>query len=234
MATHHPVDRFLYPGLVFAVIFLLNAIVWAEGTTSAIPFPSLLAVLALWFGVSVPLTFLGAYFGFRRDVDKLPVKTSEIPRQIPAAPWYMSPIVTVLVGGVLPFGAVFVELFFILTTLWLDAFYYVYGFLVLVTLILLVTCAEISVVLTYFQLCGEDHRWMWRSFLTSGSSALYVFLYSMHWYTLKLHSTRFVTHFLFFGYMFVLSLIFFLSTGVVGYTASHWFVVRIFSSIKVD
>jgi transmembrane 9 superfamily protein 2/4 len=223
-----------YPGIIFTILFILNLIVWAEGTTSAVPFGSLLAVLALWFLVSVPLTFLGAFFGFRRDVDKFPVQTQDIPRQIPAQPWYMSGIVTVLVGGILPFGAVFVELFFILTTLWLDSFYYVYGFLVLVFLILVITCAEISVVLCYFQLCGEDYRWWWRSMFTSGSSALYVFLYSLHWYSLKLHATRFVTHVLFFGYMSTLSLLFFLGTAVVGYFASFWFVWKIFASVKVD
>jgi len=225
---------FFIPSFVFAILFLLNLVVWAEGSTTAVPFGSMVAVLALWFGVSVPLTFLGAYFGFRRDVDKLPVQTLDIPRQIPAQPWYMSSIVTVLVGGILPFGAVFVELFFILTTLWLDSFYYVYGFLVLVFIILVITCAEIAVVLTYFQLCGEDYRWWWRSMFTSGSSALYVLLYSLHWYTLKLHATRFVTHVLFFGYMTVLSLFFFLATAVIGYYASLWFVIKIFSSIKVD
>jgi len=223
-----------YPGIVFSVLFLLNLIVWAEGTTNAIPFGSLLAVLALWFLVSVPLTFFGAFFGFRRDVDKFPVQTQDIPRQMPAQPWYMSSVVTVLVGGILPFGAVFVELFFILTTLWLDSFYYVYGFLVLVFLILVITCAEISVVLCYFQLCGEDYHWWWRSMFTSGSSALYVFLYSLHWYSLKLHATRFVTHVLFFGYMSTLSLLFFLGTAVVGYFASFWFVWKIFASVKVD
>jgi len=223
-----------YPSIVFTIIFILNLIVWAEGTTNAIPFGSLVAVLALWFLVSVPLTFLGAFFGFRRDVEKFPVKIQEIPRQIPAQPWYMSSVVTVLVGGILPFGAVFVELFFILTTLWLDAFYYVYGFLVLVFIILVITCAEISVVLCYFQLCGEDYRWWWRSMFTSGSSALYVFLYSLHWYTLKLHATRVVTHVLFFGYMSTISLLFFLGTAIVGYSASFWFVWKIFSSVKVD
>lgn len=225
---------FLMPGTVFLILFILNLVVWAEGSTTAIPFPSMLAVLALWFGVSVPLTFLGAYFGFRRDVDKLPVQTLDIPRQIPSQPWYMSSIITVLVGGILPFGAVFVELFFILSTLWLDSFYYVYGFLVLVFLILVITCAEISVVLCYFQLCGEDYRWWWRSMFTSGSSAFYVFLYSLHWYTLKLSATRFVTHVLFFGYMSVLSLFFFLATAIIGYYASLWFVIKIFSSVKVD
>lgn len=45
---------------------------------------------------------------------------------------------------------------------WRAQFYYVFGFLALVVLILVVTCSEISIVLVYFQLCSEvraDHRW---------------------------------------------------------------------------
>ena len=62
--------------------------------------------------------------------------------------------------------------------------YYVFGFLMLSLVILLVTCAEISVVMCYFQLCSENHKWWWRAFLTSGSSALYLYLYSaLYFYT---------------------------------------------------
>lgn len=58
-------------------------------------------------------------------------------------------------GGILPFGAVFIELYFIMSSLWLQKFYYVFGFLFLVFLILLLTCAEITIVMIYFQLCNE-------------------------------------------------------------------------------
>ena len=37
----------------------------------------------------------------------------------------------------------------------MDQYYYVFGFLLLVYVILGVTCAEITIVLNYFQLCSE-------------------------------------------------------------------------------
>lgn len=46
------------------------------------------------------------------------MRTNKIPRQIPEQPWYMNPIFSILIGGILPFGAVFIELFFILTSMW--------------------------------------------------------------------------------------------------------------------
>lgn len=51
-----------------------------------------------------------------------------------------------LSAGILPFGAAFIELFFILSSLWLNRFYYVFGFLALVFIILSITCAEITIV----------------------------------------------------------------------------------------
>lgn len=47
-----------------------------------------------------------------------PVRTNKIPRQVPEQPWYMNPLFSILIGGILPFGAVFIELFFILTSMW--------------------------------------------------------------------------------------------------------------------
>lgn len=146
----------------------------------------------------------------------------------------MSLVFCTMVGGVLPFGAVFVELFFILSSLWLNQYYYVFGFLLLVFIILCVTCAEITIVLCYFQLCSEDYHWWWRSFLTSGSSAFYVFLYSTFYFFTKLEAIYLITGMLYFGYMFIISFGFFLLTGTIGYYACFWFVNKIYSSIKVD
>ena len=33
-----------------------------------------------------------------------PVRTNKIPRQIPEQPWYMNPLFSILIGGILPFG----------------------------------------------------------------------------------------------------------------------------------
>merc|ERR1712066_869946 len=113
----------------------------------------------------------------------------------------------------LPFGAVFTELFFIMSSIWQHQFYYLFGFLALVLIILLVTCAEISITLTYFQLTSEDYRWWWTAFFSSGSSGLYVFLYSIVYFNSRLALNRLASVLLYFGSMGLFSLLFMLLTG---------------------
>merc|ERR1712222_121624 len=108
----------------------------------------------------------------------VPVKVNQISRYIPDLPWYASPPASYLLGGILPFGSVCIELFFIMSAIWLHQIYYVMGFLLAVMLILAATCAEVAVVMCYLQLCVEDHRWYWKSFFNTATAGLYLFLYS--------------------------------------------------------
>uniref|UniRef100_A0A6V7QQ63 Transmembrane 9 superfamily member n=1 Tax=Ananas comosus var. bracteatus TaxID=296719 RepID=A0A6V7QQ63_ANACO len=225
---------FMFPGIVFAIFFFLNALIWGEKSSGAVPFGTMFALVLLWFGISVPLVFLGSYLGFKKPAIEDPVKTNKIPRQIPEVGWYMHPAFSILIGGILPFGAVFIELFFILTSIWLNQFYYIFGFLFIVFIILLITCAEIAIVLCYFQLCSEDYHWWWRAYLTAGSSALYLFAYSAFYFFTKLDITKFVSGILYFGYMLIVSYAFFVLTGTIGFYACFWFVRKIYSSVKID
>jgi len=225
---------FLFPGTCFAVFFVLNLFVWGEKSSGAVPFASLVALLLLWFGVSVPLVFVGAYCGYSKPAYEVPVKINPIPRQIPRQPSYMNPWLVCLFAGVMPFGAVYTELFFVMTSVWRHQFYYLFGFMIIELLILVVTCAEISISVVYFQLAVEDYRWWWRSFLASGSSAVYVFLYACSFFSSKLHIVQFVPTLMYFGYMSLVSFAFFLMTGAVGTIACFHFCRVIYGSIKVD
>merc|ERR1719359_1658871 len=139
-----------------------------------------------------------------------------------------------MMGGILPFGAVFTELFFIMSSMWQHQYYYLFGFLMLVLVILVLTCAEISIALTYFQLTSEDYNWWWRSFFASASSAFYIFLYSCLYFSTRLQITFYVSAMMYFGYMFVVSYTFLLLTGSIGVVATFFFVRAIYGSIKID
>ncbi len=47
-----------------------------------------------------------------------PVRTNQIPREIPQQTWLSHPIPSSFMGGILPFGCIFIQLFFILNSIW--------------------------------------------------------------------------------------------------------------------
>jgi transmembrane 9 superfamily protein 3 len=93
-------------------------------------------------------------------------RVTQIPRQIPEKAWYLQPLLIIPLGGLLPFGSIYIEMYFVFTSFWNGKFYYVYGFLLLVFSILIVVTACVCIVITYFHLNAEDWRWPWTSFLS--------------------------------------------------------------------
>ena len=241
-----------------------DSFIWGEKSSGAVPWTTLAALLTMWFCVSVPLVFLGAYFGYRRAQVGSPTETNLIPsppydrlvtrgtskhvagglphqdqphparraraavvhdpsllhpRRRGAAIWsrlhrgasvtYVTSVASItsitsvtsvylrvhpptssaLVPSLeplrlptslarlrctrcprylrytrLPPLALLTgsprtdparddapQLFFILSSIWLHQYYYVFGFLFVVLLILVITCAEITIVMCYFQ-----------------------------------------------------------------------------------
>ncbi|KAL8497531.1 hypothetical protein ACS0TY_021020 [Phlomoides rotata] len=222
-----------FPGIVFVILTVLNFILWGSKSTGAIPISLYFILISLWFCISVPLTLLGGHIGTRSEPIKYPVRTNQIPREIPARK-YPSWLL-VLGAGTLPFGTLFIELFFILSSIWLGRFYYVFGFLLIVLSLLVTVCAEVSVVLTYMHLCVEDWMWWWKAFFASGSVALYVFLYSINYLVFDLQSLSGpVSATLYLGYSLIMAIAIMLSTGTIGFLTSFFFVHYLFSSVKID
>jgi len=148
----------LIPGLLFCTIFILNLFVWAQASSTAIPFGTLIVLLILWLLVQLPLVYVGSWLGYvYSGAYEHPIKTNAIPRQIPSQSWYRSGLRTFMLAGLIPFAVVFIELLFVFKSLWQDksGFYYVFGFLAVVSIILVITVIEVTVVATYVQLCSE-------------------------------------------------------------------------------
>ncbi|CAF3853291.1 unnamed protein product [Rotaria sp. Silwood1] len=201
------------PSLIFAVLFVLNLVLWRNGSSATIPLTTFLALLALWICVSTPLVFIETYLGFKSSVFENPIPTNQIPRQVPEQAWYAKPLLGVLAGGILPFGCVLVQLFFILNSIWAHQYYNFFGFLLVAYIILIITCSETTILLCYVHLCTDDYNWWWRSFLTSGFTAVYFFVYSGYYFTTKLEISDKASIFLYFGYTLILTFILFLFTG---------------------
>lgn len=81
-----------YPAIVFVTGFFLNFFIWGKNSSGAVPFSTMVSLLLLWFGISLPLVYLGYYFGYRKQAFQHPVRTNQIPRQVPDQLWYMNPM----------------------------------------------------------------------------------------------------------------------------------------------
>lgn len=180
-------------------------------------------------------------------------------------------------GGALPFGCIFIQLFFILNSIWwishiesvstcVSTYMYICGmckywldisFQVRSDVLHvwfhiprlpnpcchLLWDGHIALLLPSLQWgrCGcnnvgvadtaiiKDYRWWWRSFFSSGSTALYLFLFTIHYFYYKLSIQGMASSILYFGYTFIMVLLFFLLTGqcvcvccVCGVSPSSW------------
>lgn len=224
----------LFPGLLFTTIFILNLFVWAQASSTALPFGTLVGLLFLWLFIQLPLVYIGSWYGFDNSQPyEHPTKTSSIPRQIPEQSWYTKSVHSVLLAGLVPFAVIFIELLFVFRSLWQDksGYYYVFGFLTVVSIVNIVTVIEVTIVATYIQLCAENYNWWWQSIFIGGGSAFWVFVYCIWFYFTKLNIQGFISGMLFFSYSLLACSVYGLLTGTVGFLTAYAFVRRIYGYV---
>eukprot|EP00878_Enallax_costatus_P020814 GHUV01022014.1.p1 GENE.GHUV01022014.1~~GHUV01022014.1.p1 ORF type:complete len:431 (+),score=66.41 GHUV01022014.1:154-1446(+) len=225
----------LLPGVVFGITFILNTIAIVYGSLAAVPFGYIVIVLLLWAFLSFPLCIVGTIVGRNwNSVPNHPCRVKRIPSPIPVKQWYLSPLAIAAAGGLLPFGSIFIEMYFIFTSFWNYKVYYVYGFMLLVFLILLIVTACVTIVGTYFLLNAENYHWQWTSFGMAASTALYVFLYSVHYFVFKTHMTGFFQTCFYFGYTAIFCVGLALMCGALGFWAASAFIRTIYRNVKCD
>lgn len=224
----------LIPGTFFSIFFLINSLISLQATTLDVPFSSLLELLLLWLGISLPLTFLGSAIGYKNASMTNPVPISRIPKPLPLN--FSKRLYGLMaLCSSLPFGGVFVELNFIMNSVWNHQnFYYLFGFLLLCFVLLLVVAGEISVLTVYITLCRDEYRWWWLSFQVPAFSAFYMFVYAIYYYEFQLSISDFTSTVMYYGYMSVGCIVFALITGSMGFFCSFIFVRKIYSLIKQE
>lgn len=112
------------------IIFLSHSVGLASAHLTAlgsVPCPLPIQASVLWVRIlccdymyinspqfHVILTF--TWFLFEQF--RCPVHTNQIPRHIPQQSFFTKPLFGIIIGGVLPFGCIFIQLFFILNSIW--------------------------------------------------------------------------------------------------------------------
>lgn len=228
-------SAFLLPALVCGTAFFINFIAIYYHASRAIPFGTMVAVTFICLFVILPLTLVGTVLGRNlAGQPNYPCRINAVPRPIPEKKWFMEPAVIVVLGGILPFGSIFIEMYFIFTSFWAYKIYYVYGFMLLVFLILAVVTVCVTIVCTYFLLNAEDYRWQWTSFMAAASTSGYVYLYSFYYFFFKTKMYGLFQTTFYFGYMALFSLALGLMCGTFGYIGTNAFVRKIYSTVKID
>ena len=224
-----------FPSVLFLVSSLVNLLFIAKHSSQAMPLHTIAVLLSLWGCICLPLSYFGFNFGYSKQKYQHVVRTNKIPRYIPEQPTHLSVLVTALLSGMLPFGAVFLEFYFVLAAIWEHHFYYLFGFLSLVFLIFSVSTCQVAIINTYLLLCSENYLWWWRSsFVLSigftGYASVYIFLFN---YT-RAGADSVSSLAFYWGYSALILLVLWLISGTMGLYSSYLFVRKIYSAIKID
>lgn len=236
----------MLPTVTVCILSVMNAVSLTYGTINTIPFSVIVKLFLIWVCVSVPLTVIGTMLGRHAGMgaagrskttplDHFPCRVNAIPRPIPDdVPWYGKPSGLIPLAGLLSFGSIFIELYYVLTSLWNYKFYHVYGFLLGVYAILTIVVSMTSIIVVYFSLNAENYLWQWTAFGSGASTAAYVFLYGIYYFLFKTQMHGLLQTVYYFGYMALISLNLGILCGTIGHGAASRFVRAIFENVKVD
>ncbi|KAH3683856.1 hypothetical protein WICPIJ_005173 [Wickerhamomyces pijperi] len=222
----------LIPGIIFGCFIGLNFFLISAGSSGAIPFGTVIAIVAIWVVISVPCSVFGSILALKREAPSQPVKTNQIPRQIPTQPRYLSTIVMALVAGVFPFGAIAVEMYFIYSSIWSNKIFYMFGFLFFCFVLMAATTALVTILMTYYTLCSENYQWQWRSIIVAGGCSVYMFVHAI--FLSKFEFGGITSIVLYIGYSLLISFLAFVITGSIGFLSTLIFVRKIYGAVRVD
>lgn len=223
----------LVPGILFLVFVVLNFFLISVQSSGAIPMGTMFAIVLIWFIISIPLSVIGSILASKRPLLSVPVRTNQIPRQIPTQPWYLRTIPVMFISGIFPFGSIAVEMYFIYSSIWFNKIFYMFGFLFFCFILMILTSSLITILMIYYTLCSENYKWQWKSLFVGGGCAIYVFIHSF-FLTGGEKFGGFSSLVLYSGYSAVISLLVFLCCGSIGFISSLMFVRLIYGQIKID
>ena len=222
-----------YPCFIFLIFFLINLFFYLEKSDVTFNFYQIITFLFLWFCFSIPLVLLGSLLGIKKKIIKFPCRINPCPTKIPEKEWYFKIKYLIWLTGLIPFAAIFIEFLNLMTSLWRNQIYYLFGFLFIALLVLIIVSSEISIIICFFCLCKGDYNWWWKSFFIGGSVSIYTIIYSIY-YFLYLNITRFSTFIIYFSVMTIISSIIFLICGSISVIFTFIFLYKIYSMIKID
>ena len=223
-----------FPFIFFLLLSFTNVLYWIEGSTTYVQFSNFFNLISLWAIGTIPLNFIGTMVGLTQKRVALPCEVNPVPGIINKSdyPWYLRIRYAWFLTGFPPFFAVFVELFYIMDSLWKQNFYALSKYLLISIIILIITSSQIGILFTYLNLCKGDYRWWWKSFIVSASPGIYIIIFSV-FYLFKLKFFKFTSIVIYLNFMTLLSIIISLICGTSGLFLSFIFLRNIYSKINL-
>lgn len=223
------------PSIFFGTFCVINSTAIVYRATMTVPFKTILLIIILFLVMCVPLHTAGTLLGRRAAAERtFPCRVHHLKRPIPAKHWLFTPGM-ILTAGLVPFGCLFIEMYFILSAVWShNKIYYVYGFMLAILLLLCLVIVCVSITCTYVLLNAEDYRWQWQSFICCGATSLYVFLYTIHYFYNSTQMSGFLQTVYYFGVSLNFCIGLGLACGALGFAGASKFVFLIYSNIKAE
>jgi len=222
------------PGFLMTLFLILNIMLTAAGAANSVSIWTILLIFILWTCMSLPLVFLGSYLGFKGEKISVPTKTNQIARVVPEQIRLGDSLFGSFLIGLTAFSTITVEIYMIMSTIWLEGFSYAVGYFCFVITIFAVSCALLTMMTCYYRMNRENHRWWWYAFADTASSGVCLFVYSGWFVAHQVNYSEGLPFIVYWTYMTMLSVLLALFAGAAGFLPTFFFVRNIFSIVKVD
>uniref|UniRef100_A0A0G4G227 Transmembrane 9 superfamily member n=1 Tax=Chromera velia CCMP2878 TaxID=1169474 RepID=A0A0G4G227_9ALVE len=226
-------NQLFLPTVAFFAWFAVHWVARMKSSSSTGPSSSILFIV-LFLLFCAPVHVVGTLLG-RRSTAKgtFPCRVHTLRRPIPPKHFLWEPAF-IAVSGAIPFACVYIEMYFIFSSMWGYKFYYVYGFACAILCILTLVIMCVAVTGAYILLNAEDYRWVWLSFLSGGSTAVYIWLYSLYYLVASTKMTG-VVQLVYYNVATAFGcLCLGLACGTLSFAATSLFVHTIYRNIKSD
>lgn len=230
----------LSSGLIFilpsiALYFIANFVFSYNDSTASITFKTLAELILLFFCINMILHVIGCILGLRSNEYDMPARVNQLPRPIPTQPIYLNPFVTSFIGGVISFMTILVQMYLIYQSLWTNlSYYYLFGLLFMVIILLFIVVTELTIFLVYLQLNNEDYRWWWASIRVSGSCGVACMIFSILFMVMRFHPPDASSYIIYIIFSTMISFGISLGTAAIGFNTSFLFVRKIYGALKME
>ena len=137
------------------------------------------------------------------------------------------------ITGIIAFGTFFIELNYVMGSLWKHQIYFLAFFLWISLILFIIICGEFAIIVVFWNLCYGDYNWWWKSFLIGGSPVIYFVLFSIY-YFLNSQIRRLSAIVVYFGIMGLISSMSLFICGSMSVLFTFIFVRFIYSRIKIN